>query len=97
MKSIVRLFADDCKLYWQIKSREYHISLQQDLKNLETWAKTLGMRSNAKKYYTMSINSKSTHFYQLDSHILQQVPENPFLCVTISDDFEAVLTYLQNY
>ena len=86
--STVRLFADDCLLYRQIKSREDHISLQYDLQNLETWAKTWGMRFNAKKCYIMSINNKSTHFYLLDGHILQQVPENPYLGVTISEDLK---------
>ena len=88
VKSTVRLFADVCLLYRQVKSTEDHISLQQDLQNLEIWAKTWGMRFNAKKCYIMSINSKSTHFYQLDGHILQQVPENPYLGVTISDDLK---------
>ena len=72
VKSTVRLFADDCLLYRQIKStREDHISLQYDLQNLETWAKTWRMRFNAKKCYIMSINTKSTHFFQLDGHIVQ--------------------------
>ena len=39
VKSTVRLFADDCLLCRQIKSREDHIPLQHDLQNLETWAK----------------------------------------------------------
>ena len=75
VKSTVRLFADDCLLYRQIKSREDHISLQYDLQNLETWAKTWGMRFNDKKCYIMSINNKSTHFY-------------PYLGVTISEDLK---------
>ena len=75
VKSTVQLFADDCLLYRQVKSTEDHISLQQDLQSLETWAKTWGIRFNAKKCYIMSINSKSTHFYRLGGHILQQVPE----------------------
>ena len=36
----------------------------------------------------MSINQRSTHFYQLDSHILQQVPDNPYLGVTPSDNMK---------
>ena len=46
------------------------------------------MRFNAKKCYIMSINNKSTHFYLLDGHILQQVLENPYLSVTISEDLK---------
>ena len=68
---------------------EDHLSLQRDLQQLETWASTQGMRFNAKKcYIKMSINTKSTHFYKLDSHILQQVPENPYLGVTPPDDLK---------
>ena len=63
VKSTVQLFADDCLLYPQVKSTEDHISLQQDLQSLETWAKTWGIRFNAKKSYIMSINSKSSHFF----------------------------------
>ena len=88
VKSTVRLFADDCLLYQQIKSREDHISLLQDLQILETWAKTWGMRFNAKNCYIMSIYFKSTYFYLLDGHILQQVQKNPYLSVTISDDLK---------
>ena len=36
----------------------------------------------------MSINQKSTHFYQLDDHILQQFADNPYLGVTLSDDMK---------
>ena len=80
VKSTVRLFADDCLLYRQIKSREDHISLQQD-QNLETRTKAWGMRFNAKKCYIIGINSKPTHSYQLDGHILQEVQENPYICI----------------
>ena len=88
VKPTVRLFADDCLLYRPIKKMEDHVTLQRDLQSLETWAKTWGMRFNAKKCYIMSINSKSSQFYEMDSHILQQVPENPYLGVTLSEDLK---------
>ena len=43
---------------------------------------------NAKKCYILSINQKSFNYYQLNNHILQQVPENPYLGVTISEDLK---------
>ena len=46
VKSQVRLFADDCLLYRQIKNREDHILLQNDLTCLEEWAQKWGMRFN---------------------------------------------------
>ena len=87
-KSTVRLFADDCLLYRPIKSIKDHLTLQKDLQQLEGWAKTWGMRFNAEKCYIMSINSESSHFYELEKHILQQVPENPYLGITISEDLK---------
>lgn len=36
--SNVRLFADDCLLYRQIKSEKDQEELQRDLSNLEVWA-----------------------------------------------------------
>ena len=70
VKSTVCLFADDCLLYRSIRNRDDHLAVERDLRQIETWAHTWGMRFNAKKCYLMSINQKSTHFYQLDSHIL---------------------------
>ena len=52
------------------------LSKQPDLRQLESCTKIWGMWVSAKKCYVMSIN-KSSHVYQLDSHILKQVPENP--------------------
>ena len=75
-------------LYRPIKTMEDHIAFQRDLQSLETWAKTWGMRFSAKKCYIMSINSKSSQCYELDSHILQQVPENPYLGETLSEDLK---------
>ena len=72
----------------KIRFRSASIALERSLQQLETWTKTLGMRFNAKKCYLMSINQKSAHFYQLDGHILQQVPDNPYLGVTLSDDMK---------
>ena len=88
VKSTVRLFADDCLLYRSIRNMDDHLAPERDLQQLETWAKTRGMRFNAKKCYLMSINQKSAHFYQLDGHILQQVHDNPYLGVTLSDDMK---------
>ena len=88
VKSTVRLFADDCLLYRPISNQRDHMQLQEDLRSLESWAATWGMRFNAKKCYVMSMNCKSSRFYQLDNHILQQVKENPYLGVLLSDNLQ---------
>ena len=90
VKSIVRLFADDCLLYRNIKTERDHTILQQDLANLEIWAKNWGMHFNAKKCYILSISlgNKSQKIYTLDGHILQQVQNNPYLGLQISEDLK---------
>ena len=59
VKSQVRLFADDCLIYRQIKNQKDHQILQNDLKELEIWAAKWGMRFNAKKCCILSIRQKS--------------------------------------
>ena len=86
--SSVRLFADDCLLYRTIKKASDHITLQNDLHNLEEWANRWGMKFNAKKCYILSINKRSTRFYELNKHILQEVDNNPYLGLQISNDLK---------
>ena len=88
VKSQVRLFADDCLLYRQIKNQNDHLILQNDLNELEKWAAKWGMRFNAKKCYILSIRQKSSRFYQLDGEILQEVNSSPYLGITISNDLQ---------
>ena len=40
VSSKVRLFADDCLIYRNIKNKEYQITLQKDLNLLENWCNT---------------------------------------------------------
>ena len=89
-KSQIRLFADDCLLHRTIKTHRDHVIyiLQQDLHNLERWADSWGMKFNAKKCYILSIRNKTSNFYSLDNTILQQVPSNPYLGVTISENLK---------
>ena len=89
--SQLRLFADDCLLYRRIKSATDQYILQKDLEALENWAHTWGMKFNATKCYVMSIHRQQkpfTKFYQLNSHILKQVSENPYLGLIIRDDLQ---------
>ena len=64
VKSQVRIFADHCLLYRQIKSQTDHLILQNYLIELEKWAAKWDMRFNAKKCYILSIRQKSSRFYQ---------------------------------
>ena len=55
LKSPVRLFADDCLLYREIKSKEDQTILQNDLDVLVQWSKKWGMEFNIKKCNILTI------------------------------------------
>ena len=88
VKSQVRLFADDCLFYHTINSFQDHLTLQNDLLELETWAKNWGMRFNFKKCYILSIQQNSQFFYALNGDILKQVEGNPYLGTILSKDMK---------
>jgi hypothetical protein len=88
VRSSVRLFADDCLLYRNIRTQQDHTILQENLQKLEIWAKDWGMRFNTKKCYILRIKNKSQRYYNLSGHILQQVQNNPYLGLQISDDLK---------
>ena len=90
-KSTVRMFADDCLLYRQIQTPEDHIVLENDLKALGDWANMWGMKFNATKCYVMTIGRqrKLSHFiYTLCNHPLENVKNNPYLGIQISNDLK---------
>ena len=85
VKSQVRLFADDCLLYREINDFKDHLTLQQDLKELERWADTWGMRFNASKCNILSIKPKTHFMYQLNNTFLKNVTSNPYLGILFTD------------
>ena len=60
ISSKVRLFANECLVYREIKNRQDHIALQKDLNLLENW----GMRFNAAKCYIITITITKILFRQ---------------------------------
>ena len=86
--SQVRLFADDCLLYRTIRTQADHISLQNDLSELEKWAERWGTRFKTKKCYIMSINNRSSHFCSVNNHIIHQAEENPYLGLTLTENLK---------
>ena len=89
VKSQVRLFADDCLMYRSIESIHDQESLQGDLRSLEQWADTWGMRFNAKKCQILTISKRKSplsYFYTLCNHTLDNIDHAKYLGVTISHD-----------
>ena len=56
VNSKVRLFADDCLLYREIKINQDQIDMQRDLDALMDWGSTWGMKFNAKKCNIMRVS-----------------------------------------
>ena len=75
-------------VYSEIRDQNDHHTLQNDLKNLEEWANTWGMRFNASKCYILSIKNTSNQAYQLNNTVLKRVPTNPYLGLTISENMK---------
>ena len=88
VRSSVRLLADDCLLYRNIRTQQHHTIHQEDLQKLEVWVKDWEMRFSAKKCYILNIKNKSQRYYNRSNHILQQVQNNPYLGLQIFDDLK---------
>ena len=56
VNSKVRLFADHCLLYREIKNNQNQIDMQRDLDALMDWGSTWGMKFNAKKCNIMRVS-----------------------------------------
>ena len=83
---IWKLYADDAKLYRNIKSRQDVLSLQNDLNALFLWSKIWRMNFNISKCKFMSIcrKVKIDFAYSIDNNILSRVTEFNDLGITIT-------------
>ena len=91
ISSKVRLFADDCLVYREIKNRQDQIALQKDINLLENWGSKWGMRFNAANCNIMRMSRKQTPIstqYELSGQVLEEVKDAKYLGVTVSDDLE---------
>lgn len=87
----IRLFADDCLIYRQIKSAHDQNLLQKDLMALNEWAEAWGMKFNPKKCNILRISrsrSPYTQIYLMGNEILQEKHDAKYLGITISDKLD---------
>ena len=88
ISSKVRLFADDCLVYREIKNRQGLITQQKDLNLLENRRLKWGMRFNAAKCNIMRMSRKQTPIstqYELSGQVLEEVKDAKYLGVTVSE------------
>ena len=62
--SKIRLFADDCVCYREIKEIEDTVKLQKDIDRLGRWAREWGMRFQPVKCNMMQLTKKLIHKIQ---------------------------------
>ena len=87
--SDIRLFADDCVCYREIKNQDDCLLLQRDIDNLGKWAKTWGMRFQPVKCNIMRLVRKRNVIvfnYTLDGTNLELLSSIKYLGITITND-----------
>ena len=88
--SEIRLFADDCVCYREIKDTEDTLKLQKDIDQLGCWARKWVMRFQPVKCNMMQITRKRVikihASYTLEGTVLENVESIKYLGVTITND-----------
>ena len=89
LSSSVRLFADDCILYREIKDPEDAKILQNDVNHLCDWETKWQMGFNHSKCYSMRVTHKIkpiTSRYKMGESLLEEVDHYPYLGVELASD-----------
>ena len=90
--SQIRLFADDCVCYREIRTVEDTLKLQKDIDLLGSWARKWGMRFQPVKCNMMQLTNmrinKSEASYTLEGTVLENVDIIKYLGVTITNDLK---------
>ena len=93
IRSIVRLFADDCVLYRNIKFPIDCQILQDDLNSLAQWETDWQMKLNVAKCHSMRVTrhlpeNQIQFEYSLHQQRLEQVQSAKYLGITITDNLD---------
>ena len=92
IESEIRLFADDCACYREIKNEEDTLKLQRDIDRLGSWARKWGMRFQPVKRNMMQLTNKRSSKiqgnYTLEGTVLENVESIKYLGVTITNDLK---------
>ena len=90
IESEIRLFADDCVCYREIKDEKDTMKLQRDIDRLGSWARKWGMRFQPVKCNMMQLTRKRIKkihaSYTLEVTNLENVESIKYLGVTITSD-----------
>ena len=99
IESEIRLFADDCVCYREIKNEEDTLKLQRVIDRLGSWARKWGMRFQHVKCNMMQLTNKRSSKiqanYTLEGTVLENLESIKYLGVTITNDLKWN-TYISN-
>ena len=86
--SELRLFADDCVCYCEIREADDSLKLQRDIDRLGCWARKWGMRFQPAKCNIMQITRKRTNkteaYYTLNGTVLENVDSIKYLALGVT-------------
>ena len=90
IESEIRLFADDCVCYREIKDKEDTLNLQRDIDRLGIWARKLGIKFQPVRCKIMQLtkmhSNKIQASYTLEGTVLENVDNTKYFAVTITSD-----------
>ena len=88
VETTAKMFADDTKLYSEIKNKSDCDTLQHDLNILSAWSSQWLVRFNATKCVVLRIKQSVEYLYTLNGVELEEVTEQKDLGVTVSNDLK---------
>ena len=83
VKSIVKIFADDTKIYARVNNDEEHKILQEDLDNLMKWSDDWLLKFNKSKCKHLHIGRDTNKTYTIDGENINLTTEEKDLGVTV--------------
>ena len=90
IESKIKLFADDCVCYREIKDEEDTMKLQSDIDRLGSWARKWGMRFQPVKFNMMQLTRKRIKKIHASDNLkgtdLENVESIEYFGVTITSD-----------
>ncbi len=87
IKSQIHLLADDGIIYRETNNDQDHVTLQEDLDNLNNWANKWQLNFNFSKCYHLGITNKrdpETYSYMMNNQIINRVSSTKYLGITIT-------------
>ena len=96
IESEIKLFADDCVCYHEIKDMEDKLKLQKDIDRLGIWVRKWGMIFQPSKCNLIQLTQRHIKIqasYTLEGTVLENVESIKYLGVTITSECEMEFTY----